>query len=58
MQSESRKKLKMLNKICILGVLGRETQVQDKLINALERFGSSAKANLFPPNLFKVFFLV
>jgi hypothetical protein len=48
----------MLNKICILGVLGRETQVQDKLINALERFGSSAKANLFPPNLFKVFFLV
>jgi hypothetical protein len=32
--------------------------VQEKLINALERFGSSAKANLFPPNLFKVFFFM
>jgi hypothetical protein len=57
MRSELRKKWKMLNKFCILGVLGRETQVQVKIINALERFGSSAKANLFPPNLFKVFFL-
>ena len=46
----------MCNNLFIFGVHSWETYVQDKLFNALERFGSSAKANLFPPNLFKAYF--